>query len=68
MQFSFLVVHKKIRPLIKSVLGFMIHDICQNAVIFIATEDIISSSSHFFFIGMAYLFIYFSIRNDLELS
>ena len=45
----------------------MIHDICQKAVIFIATEDIISSSS-LFFIGMAYLFIYFSIRNELELS
>ena len=67
MPFSFLVVHKKIRPLIKSVLDFMIHDICQKAVIFIATDDIISSSS-LFFIGMAYLFIYFSIRNELELS
>ena len=45
----------------------MIRDICQNAVIFIATEDVISSSGHFFFFWYG-LFVYFLIRNELALS
>lgn len=32
----------------KGVLGFVIYDICQNAEILIATEDVISSSGHYF--------------------
>lgn len=47
----------------KGSLGFVIC-ICQNALISITIEEVISSSSHYF----SLLWFIFLIRNDLELS